>query len=211
MQIDPQTDILGLVDVQPTFMPGGELPIADGHLVVPVINRLLGRFFHAFATQDWHPANHTSFAVHNPGTKPGDVIDVGGARQVMWPVHCVQDTPGARLHEGLDQARVDEIIRKGTNPELDSYSAFFDNLHKQATGLHAWLEERWIKRVYIMGLATDYCVKHTALDARQLGYDVWVIEDGCRAAERSPGDGDRAIAELRGAGCGIVESGSIGA
>jgi nicotinamidase/pyrazinamidase len=199
-----------LVDLQYDFMPGGALAVARGDETVAIAERLLPHFSTIVATQDWHPKQHTSFAVNNPGTKPGDVIDVGGIPQVMWPAHCVQGTHGAELHAGLDRARITEVFRKGTDPAIDSYSGFFDNGHKKATGLAEWLAARWIKQVYVMGLATDYCVKYTALDARQLGFEVWLVEDGCRAVELSPGDGERAVTAMRQAGVTVVESGAIG-
>ena len=129
----------------------------------------------------------------------------------MWPAHCVQETRGAELHADLDRSRVTEVIRKGMDPAIDSYSGFFDNNKQKPTGLAEWLRSRWIEQVYILGLATDFCVKYTALDARGLGFDVKLIEDGCRAVELKAGDSDRAIAEMRGAGCAVIDSGSIGA
>lgn len=199
-----------LVDLQYDFMPGGALAVRGGDETIAVAQRLLPHFSTIVATQDWHPPEHKSFAANNPGTKPGDVIDVAGVPQVMWPPHCVQETRGAELHAGLDRARITEVFRKGTDPSIDSYSGFFDNGHTKATGLSEWLQARWVKQVYVMGLATDYCVKFTALDARQLGFDVWVVEDGCRAVELSPGDGERALGAMRSAGCAVVESGAIG-
>ncbi|MEO8549544.1 MAG: bifunctional nicotinamidase/pyrazinamidase [Kofleriaceae bacterium] len=199
-----------LVDLQYDFMPGGALAVARGDETVAIAQRVLPHFSTIVATQDWHPANHQSFAVNNPGTEVGQVLQLASGPQVMWPAHCVQDTHGAELHAGLDRARITEVFRKGTDPGIDSYSGFFDNGHEKATGLGEWLRARWIEQVYVLGLATDYCVKLTALDARRLGFDVKLIEDGCRAVELQAGDGERAIAELRGAGCAIVESGSIG-
>ncbi len=201
---------LVLVDLQYDFCPGGALAVRRGDETIAVANRLLPHFSTIVATQDWHPPDHRSFAVNNPGAKEGDVIDLGTLRQVMWPAHCVQDTRGAALHGDLDRSKITQVFQKGTDRDLDSYSGFFDNGHTRATGLGAWLDERWVKQLYILGLATDYCVKFTALDARQLGFDVWLIEDGCRAVDLRPGDGDRAIAELKGSGVTIVESGSIG-
>ncbi len=200
-----------LVDLQYDFCPGGALAVARGDETLAVARRMLPQFQTVVATQDWHPPDHKSFAVNNPGTKPGDVIDVGGVPQVMWPAHCVQNTPGAELHRDLDRARITEVFRKGTDPAIDSYSGFFDNGHRKATGLVEWLRERWISRVYLLGLATDYCVKFTALDARSLGFDVWLIEDGCRAVDLAAGDGERAVAAMRDAGVTIVGSGDIGA
>ena len=200
-----------LVDLQYDFCPGGALAVAHGDETIAIANRVMPHFTTVVATQDWHPANHKSFAVNNPGTKEGDLIDLGGLRQVMWPAHCVQGSRGAELHADLDRSRITEIVQKGTDSSIDSYSGFFDNGHQKATGLHQWLSERWIKQVYVMGLATDFCVKFTALDAKQLGFDVYLIEDGCRGVELKPGDSERAIAELRGAGVAVVESGAIGA
>ncbi len=200
-----------LVDLQYDFMPGGALAVARGDEVVAIANRVLPYFSTVVATQDWHPANHKSFAVNNPGTKPYDLGTLGGEPQVMWPAHCVQGTRGADLHADLDRARITEIFHKGTDASIDSYSGFFDNGHEKATGLGEWLAARWIEQVYVLGLATDYCVKFTALDARSLGLDVKLIEDGCRGVDLQPGDSDRAISELRAAGVAIVEGGSIGA
>lgn len=199
-----------LVDLQYDFCPGGALAVARGDETVAVANRLLPYFSIVAATQDWHPANHESFALQHPGKKPGDVVELHGLPQVLWPPHCVQGTLGAALHSDLDLSKITEVFHKGTDREIDSYSGFFDNGHKKATGLAEWLRERWIERVYVMGLATDFCVKATAMDAKNLGFETWVIEDGCRAVDLKPGDGDRALAEMRDAGIAIVESGSIG-
>jgi nicotinamidase/pyrazinamidase len=200
-----------LVDLQYDFMPGGSLAVARGDETVAIANRLLPHFSNIVATQDWHPRDHKSFAVNNPGTEVGQVIELAGAPQVMWPAHCVQETRGAELHADLDRSKVTEVIRKGMDPAIDSYSGFFDNNKQKPTGLGEWLRSRWIEQVYILGLATDFCVKFTALDARMLGFDVKLIEDGCRAVELKAGDSDRAIAEMRGAGCAVIDSGSIGA
>lgn len=200
-----------LVDLQYDFMPGGALAVARGDETVAIANRLLPHFSIVAATQDWHPALHKSFAANQPGKHPYDVIELGGVSQVLWPTHCVQDTRGAELHTSLDRSRVTEVFRKGTDTEIDSYSGFFDNGKRKATGLGDWLRARWIEQLYVMGLATDYCVKATVMDARELGFDVRLIEDGCRAVDVRPGDGDRAVAMMRGAGVGIVESGAIGA
>jgi nicotinamidase/pyrazinamidase len=199
-----------VVDLQNDFCPGGALQVGKGDEVIAVANRLLPHFTTVAATQDWHPPNHQSFAANHPGKQPYEMIDLHGLMQVLWPVHCVQATRGAELHGDLDRSRITEIFHKGTDPEVDSYSGFFDNGKRKATGLGEWLRSRWIQQVYVMGLATDYCVRATALDARSLGFDVWLVQDGCRAVEVKPGDGERAIAELRGAGCAIVESGAIG-
>jgi nicotinamidase/pyrazinamidase len=199
-----------LVDLQNDFCPGGALQVNRGDETIAIANRLLPHFATAAATQDWHPPDHQSFAANHPGKQPYEMIDLHGLMQVLWPVHCVQDTPGAELHAELDRTRITEIFHKGTDPAVDSYSGFFDNGKRKATGLADWLRSRWVQQVYVMGLATDYCVRATALDARSLGFDVWLVQDGCRGVELKPGDSDRAIAELRGAGCAIVESGAIG-
>jgi nicotinamidase/pyrazinamidase len=199
-----------LVDLQNDFCPGGALQVARGDETIAIANRLLPHFATVAATQDWHPRDHESFAANHPGKQPYEMIDLHGLMQVLWPVHCVQETPGAELHADLDRTRITQVFQKGTDREVDSYSGFFDNGKRKATGLGDWLRSRWIQQVYVMGLATDYCVRATALDARSLGFDVWLVQDGCRPVELKPGDGERAIAELRGAGCAIVESGAIG-
>jgi nicotinamidase/pyrazinamidase len=199
-----------LVDLQNDFCPGGALQVNRGDQTIAIANRLLPHFATVAATQDWHPADHESFAANHPGKQPYEMIDLHGLMQVLWPVHCVQETPGAELHAELDHSRITEVFHKGTDRAVDSYSGFFDNGKRKATGLGDWLRSRWIQQVYVMGLATDYCVRATALDARSLGFDVWLVQDGCRAVELKSGDGERAIAELRGAGCAIVESGAIG-
>ncbi len=175
------SDILGLVDVQPTFMPGGELPVADGDAVVPVINRLLaGAFVHAFATQDWHPLGHVSFASAHPGKRPYDTVELPYGTQVLWPDHAVQGSANAAIHPALDPTRVEAIIRKGFHPSIDSYSAFFENDRTTATGLDGWLRQRGFRRIFLTGLATDFCVAWSAEDAVRLGYEVVLIEDACR-------------------------------
>jgi nicotinamidase/pyrazinamidase len=181
MNIDPASDILGLVDIQPTFMPGGELAVADGDAVVPIVNCLLPRFSHAFATQDWHPPGHSSFASAHPGHKPYDTIEMPYGPQVLWPDHALQGTANAALHPALNLSTVKVIIRKGYDPAIDSYSTFFENDHHTATGLDGWLRQRGFRRIFFTGIATDFCVAWSAEDAVRLGYDVVVIEDACRA------------------------------
>ena len=197
MPINRDTDILGLVDVQPTFMPGGELPVPDGHAVLPAINLLLSRFVHAFATQDWHPPGHASFASAHPGRQPYDAIDMPYGRQVLWPDHAVQGSANAALHRDLDLAKVEVIVRKGFRPTLDSYSAFFENDGATATGLDGWLRQRGFRRVFLVGLATDFCVAWSAEDAARLGYDVTVIEDACRGIGVPTTDGHTTLDEAR--------------
>lgn len=201
---------LVLVDLQYDFCPGGALAVARGDETVTVARKLMPKFETIVATQDWHPRDHASFAA-NQGKQVGDVIQLNGLPQVMWPVHCVQGTHGAELHAGLDKARITRVFQKGTDANIDSYSGFFDNGHQKATGLGAWLRDQHIDQLYVLGLATDYCVKFTTLDARDLGFDVWLVEDGCRAVDLTAGDGDRALAEMRRAGATIIDSGAIGA
>ena len=213
--IDRATDILGLVDVQPTFMPGGELAVADGDAVVPVINRLLTRFDHAFATQDWHPPGHSSFASAHPGRKPYEIITMPYGQQVLWPDHAIQGSPNAALHRDLDLTRVEVIIRKGFDRAIDSYSTFFENDHRTATGLDGWLRQRGFRRVFLAGLATDFCVAWSAEDAVRLGYQVSVIEDACRGIGVPLGNGrttmDAARGRLAQLGIPFVSSAALGA
>jgi nicotinamidase/pyrazinamidase len=200
---------LVLVDLQYDFMPGGALAVARGDETVAVAREVMPRFDVVVATQDWHPRDHGSFAANHPGTAPGQVIDLHGLSQVLWPVHCVQGTRGAELHDELDRARITAVFRKGSDATVDSYSGFFDNGKRGDAGLAAWLRARTIDRLHVLGLATDYCVKFTALDARALGFAVALVEDGCRAVDLAPGDGARAIAELRAGGVDIVDSRSL--
>src|SRR5271166_5314525 len=180
MQIESATDIIGLTDLQPTFMPGGELPVAGGDEIVPVVGQLLRRFEHAFATQDWHPSGHASFAGSHPGKQPYDTIAMSYGAQVLWPDHAVAGTPSAAIHPAIDQSRVEVIIRKGFRPALDSYSAFFENDRQTPTGLEAWLRQRGFSRLFLCGLATDFCVAWSAKDAARLGFAVTIFEDACR-------------------------------
>jgi nicotinamidase/pyrazinamidase len=213
-RIDNSTDMLGIVDVQPTFMPGGELAVAGGDAVVPVINRLLaGPFAHAFATQDWHPAGHSSFASSHPGKQPFETIQMPYGPQTLWPDHGLQGSPNAALHKDLAQARIELIIRKGFRREIDSYSAFFENDRRTTTGLHGWLQARGVKRIFLVGLATDYCVAYSAEDAAKLGYAVFVIEDACRGIGLPAASGgttiDAAKRTLAAAGVTFIGSGEI--
>lgn len=195
-----------LVDIQNDFIPGGALAVAEGDKVVPVANRIQSAFDLIVATQDWHPANHGSFASQHPGKKPGDVIDLNGIAQVLWPDHCVQHSRGAEFHRDLEMRRVAKIFQKGVDPDIDSYSGFFDNGHRRGTGLAEYLRAQKVSDIYIAGLATDYCVKFTALDGRTLGLNVFVIEDACRGVNLAPGDSATAIDQMRSAGVNIVTS-----
>jgi nicotinamidase/pyrazinamidase len=198
-----------LVDIQNDFLPGGALAVPRGDEVIPVANRLQTRFDLLVATQDWHPARHGSFASRHPGRKPGELAELGGLPQVLWPDHCVQGSSGAAFAPGLEMNRVETIFRKGTDPGIDSYSGFFDNGHRKSTGLGDYLKGRGADEIYLLGLATDYCVKFTALDARQLGFRTFLVEDGSRGVELQPGDVARAIEEMREAGVRIVRSGEL--
>lgn len=189
-----------LVDIQVDFCPGGALAVPGGDAVVPLANRAMLGFPLVVATQDWHPPGHESFASSHPGESAGGVIDLYGLQQVLWPDHCVQGSPGANFHPGLDQGPIDVIFRKGTDPRIDSYSGFFDNGKRKSTGLSGYLSGKDVEEVWIMGLATDYCVKATALDAVEFGFDTHILQDGCRAVDLSPGDGLRALEVLRDAG-----------
>jgi nicotinamidase/pyrazinamidase len=191
---------LVLVDIQKDFLPGGALAVPLGDQIVPVVNRWMDRFAMVVATRDWHPADHVSFASQHPGRKVGEVVIVEGEKQILWPDHCVQETPGAEFADGLLRERIERVFSKGADRRVDSYSGFFDRGRRHATGLDAYLRERGATAVFLMGLATDYCVRYTALDARQLGWDTTVVLEGCRGINLSPGDVERAVAELVGAG-----------
>jgi nicotinamidase/pyrazinamidase len=200
-----------LVDIQNDFMPTGSLPVAQGDEVVPVANRMQRCFELVAATQDWHPPDHGSFASNHEGRKPGEMTELGGLPQVLWPDHCVQGSSGAEFHRDLDRTRVARVFHKGVDADIDSYSGFFDNGHRRSTGLGEYLRDHGVTDVYILGLATDYCVKYSALDALKLGVTTHVIEDGCRGVELNPGDVQAAIDEMRAAGVKITNSASIAA
>jgi nicotinamidase/pyrazinamidase len=189
--------VLILVDIQNDFIPGGALPVREGDRVVPIANRLQENFDLIVSTQDWHPPNHGSFASQHPGKKPGLLIDLNGLPQVLWPDHCVQGSWGAEFHPDLKTDRVARVFRKGTDPGIDSYSGFFDNGHRKGTGMAEYLKGQRVTDVFVCGLATDYCVKFTALDARSLGFQTHLIEDASRGVELNPGDIAAAVEEMR--------------
>jgi nicotinamidase/pyrazinamidase len=201
--------VLLIVDVQNDFCPGGALAVPEGDQVVPVINRLQPRFDLVLATQDWHPAWHGSFAANHPGRRPGEQIELAGLAQILWPNHCVQGTWGAKLHPGLDRSRIARVFPKGDDPTIDSYGGFFDNGGRRSTGLERYLKERGATEVYICGLATDYCVKATALDAVGLGFKTYVVEDACRGVNLQPGDAGRAIDQMRQKGVIVVRASDV--
>jgi len=197
------THALIVIDMQNDFCPGGALAVAEGDQIVPGINALMGQFAAVILTQDWHPAGHSSFASSHPGKAPFETAEMAYGTQVLWPAHCVQGTPGAAFHMALDTTRADIIIRKGFNPAIDSYSAFFENDRETATGLHGYLQTRGIDRLTMVGLATDFCVNFSAVDAARLGYAVTVREALCRAIDL---DGSLAQARrgMRGAGVRVA-------
>ena len=176
-------DVLLVIDVQNDFCPGGALAVADGDAVVPVINGLAGRFAHVVLTQDWHPPGHSSFASSHPGSAPFETIAMPYGQQTLWPDHCVQGSPGAGFHPQLKTERAELVIRKGFRGEIDSYSAFYENDRRTPTGLAGYLRERGLRRIFLAGLATDFCVYYSAVDARRLGFDVVLVEAGCRAID----------------------------
>ena len=195
-----------LVDLQNDFCAGGALAVPGGDAVVPLANQLAPAFPLVVATRDFHPPDHQSFAVNHPGKKPYDVIDLDGLEQVLWPPHCVQGTTGCELHALLDQRRLARVFPKGTDPRIDSYSGFFDNGHRKATGLGDYLHESGVTDVYVMGLATDYCVKWTVLDALALGFRSYLIVDACRGVGLHAADVPNAIDEMRRAGAELVNA-----
>ena len=185
-----------LVDLQNDFMPGGALAVADGDATVAVANRLMPDYELVVATQDWHPSGHGSFAASHEGKAPGEMIELGGLPQVLWPVHCVQGTPGASFHSELNVADIHAVVRKGQSPNVDSYSGFFDNGGVRATGLTDLLRPAGVTHVDVLGLATDYCVRFTALDAVKEGFQTRLLREGCRGVELNDGDIERALAEM---------------
>src|SRR6202166_4380987 len=178
-----EDDLLLIIDVQTDFCAGGALAVADGDAVVPVVNRLAGRFQHVALTQDWHPSRHSSFATSHPGSAPFDTVNMPYGQQTLWPDHCVQGTPGAAFHSGLEVPHAGLIVRKGMDRAIDSYSAFYENDRTTPTGLVGYLRERGFTRVFLAGLALDFCVRYSAEDARREGFAVFVVEDGCRGID----------------------------
>ncbi len=192
-----------LVDIQEDFLPGGSLAVPAGDEIISLANDLMKEFELIIATQDWHPANHSSFAANHRRRNIGDVISLDGLSQILWPVHCVQDSPGAKLADGMDTSKIQHIIKKGTDKNIDSYSGFYDNGHKKATGLSDYLKKKFVTEVTICGLATDYCVKFTALDACALGFETKLAIRACRGVNLKPEDVSLAIREMKEAGVKI--------
>ncbi|MCP4785996.1 MAG: bifunctional nicotinamidase/pyrazinamidase [Fuerstiella sp.] len=195
-----------LVDLQYDFMPGGALAVTDGDQVVAVANRLMPHVDMVVATKDWHPTKHMSFASQHEGRSVGEVVQLDGLDQVLWPDHCIQGTPGADLHKALNTQRIHHVVRKGTNTRIDSYSGFFDNGHRQTTELATLLRKSDVTDVVVMGLATDYCVKSTALDAVEFGLNTTLINDGCRGVDLNPGDVDRSVADMQAVGVRVMDA-----
>ena len=198
-----------VIDVQNDFCPGGSLPVPAGDDVIPVINRLMDRFNRVIATRDWHPRGHGSFASSHPGKKPFEAGILGPIEQILWPDHCVAGTPGADFHRDLCTDRFSMILHKGMNPSIDSYSAFRENDHKTNTGLEGYLRNLGIDAVYLCGLATDYCVFFSAMDAVEMGFKVCVIIDGCAGIDVPPGTVSDRINTMRSAGVSILEQGDL--
>jgi nicotinamidase/pyrazinamidase len=201
-------DVLLIIDVQNDFCPGGALAVADGDAVIDVIHRIAPSFEHIILTQDWHPAGHSSFASAHPGKQPFEQIELSYGAQTLWPDHCIQGSKGAEFHPALHVPRAELILRKGYRQQIDSYSAFFENDRVTPTGLAGYLEERNLSRVFLAGLAYDYCVGYSALDARRLGLQAVVIRDACRAIDLE-GSVAKMEAEFDQAGVMLIESAEL--
>jgi nicotinamidase/pyrazinamidase len=195
-----------LVDIQNDFLPGGALAVRDGDAIIPVVNQLQPHFDLVVATQDWHPVDHGSFAANHPGQAIGSQIDLHGLRQILWPVHCVQETEGAQFSTALQLAPDTPVFPKGTDPAIDSYSGFFDNGKRKATGLGDFLQKQGVDSVYVCGLATDYCVRYTAEDAHELGFETYVITDATAGVNLQAGDVGRALQAMAQRGIHLISS-----
>ena len=198
-----------LIDLQNDFVEGGALAVQGGLDVVEVANRLIPKFDWVVATQDWHPADHQCFASQNPDRAIGDQFLLGGVPQTVWPDHCIAGTHGSEFVAGLNCSDINHVIRKGTQKEVDSYSGFFDNARGHSTGLTEHLRKQDVAHIYAMGLATDYCVKASVLDAIAEGFQVTLILDGCRGVELQIGDVENAVNEMKGAGAEIISTSEV--
>ncbi len=194
-----------LIDIQNDFMPGGALAVSGGDEIIPLVNDLMPQFELIVATQDWHPAEHGSFAANHAGKSTFEPIDLDGLPQTLWPVHCVQNTDGALFAPGLNAGRINRVFTKGMNPRIDSYSGFYDNGHRASTGMGEWLKAQGVRELSIAGVATDYCVKFTVLDALKEGFRVNLIASACRGVNLQSGDVERALAEMQAAGA-VIQS-----
>jgi nicotinamidase/pyrazinamidase len=203
-------DCLIVIDVQNDFCPGGALAVAGGDEIVPLVNRLIAGHDNVVLTQDWHPQGHASFASSHPGKAPFEAIALAYGAQTLWPDHCVQGTSGAAFHSDLDWTRAELVIRKGFRRTIDSYSAFYENDRTTPTGLAGYLRERGLGRLTLVGLATDFCVAYSALDARRLGFETRVVMDACRAIDLG-GSLDGALAEMQKAGVTLTDSAALAA
>lgn len=195
-----------VVDIQNDFLPGGALAVQEGDQIIPIVNKLMKKFDLVVATQDWHPQEHGSFASNHKHMNPGDHIMLYGLDQILWPDHCVQQSSGADFSNDLDVSTINNIFRKGTDILIDSYSGFFDNGKKKETGLDNYLKSKGVEMVFVVGLATDYCVKYTAIDAAELGYRTFVIPDATKAVNLQDGDFEKAIEEMKSKGVGVINS-----
>lgn len=198
-----------LIDIQNDFCPNGALAVNEGDQIIPIVNKLQEKFETIIATQDWHPTDHKSFAVNHEGKSVGEIIKLGDTNQILWPVHCTQNSFGSEFSKELKTEKITKIFQKGMNKEIDSYSGFFDNDHKSETGLNDYLKENNIEELYITGLATDYCVKFTTMDALSLGFKVNLVVDACRGVNLSDGDVEKAIEEMKNAGAKIITSDEV--
>ncbi len=199
-------EILIVVDVQHDFLAQGALEVPGANSIIPVINKLIDRFDHVIYTQDWHPSGHMSFASSHRGKEVGDIVPLGPAQQYLWPDHCIQGTYGAEFHEDLTIVKGAKVFRKGTNPEVDSYSAFYDNLKLQTTGLTHYLKENGYTKLFICGLASDYCVKYSVLDALADGFDTTLVTDATAAVNVHPDDHEQALKTMHTAGAHLITS-----
>lgn len=200
---------LVIVDMQNDFMPGGPLGVPSAHEIISVINALIPKFSFVIGTKDWHPPDHVSFAANHPGKKVGDLVRIGDIDQILWPVHCVRNTHGAEFVSSLDTTNFASIFYKGTDKNIDSYSAFFDNARRKSTGLGDYLKSRSINEICLAGLATDYCVLYSTMDAIDLGFIVNVIVDACRPINLDPRDEQRALHAMAAKGARIIKSSDL--
>jgi nicotinamidase/pyrazinamidase len=207
MQIEAH-DVLIVIDVQNDFCPGGALAVADGDAVIEAIHRIAPLFAHIVLTQDWHPLHHSSFATAHPGKQSYEQIELSYGLQTLWPEHCVQDSKGAEFHPALHLPKAELVLRKGFNPQIDSYSAFFENDRTTPTGLAGYLEERDLTRAFFAGLAYDYCVGYSALDARRLGLPAFILRDACRAIDLN-GSVAKIEAEFARGGVSVIDSAEL--
>lgn len=198
-----------IVDIQNDFISGGALAVPEGDKIIPIINKLSPKFDLVIATKDWHPETHQSFADNHEGKEVGQIIDLNGLPQILWPIHCVQNSEGSDFVKELDTTHIDAVYKKGTDVGIDSYSAFFDNGKRKDTGLNDFLESKGVTEVYITGLATDYCVKYTALDASTCGYKTYLIEDATRGVNLRENDVKNAIIDMKVSGIKVVNSSTI--